>query len=95
MRRETLSVKVGDLYIGSKHDIKTQSMTTASTADTQSSINEASRIFDAGGKLVRFTAPSIKEAKNLQNIKDGLIKNCFVLCFCPLKTLPSFASCIH
>ena len=74
MRRETLSVKVGDLYIGSKHDIKTQSMTTASTADTQSSINEASRIFDAGGKLVRFTAPSIKEAKNLQNIKDGLIK---------------------
>ena len=74
MRRETLSVKVGDLYIGSKHDIKTQSMTTASTADTQSSIDEASRIFDAGGELVRFTAPSIKEAKNLQNIKDGLIK---------------------
>ena len=74
MRRETLSVKVGNLYIGSKHDIKTQSMTTASTANTQSSIDEASRIFDAGGKLVRFTAPSIKEAKNLKNIKDGLIK---------------------
>ena len=74
MRRETLSVKVGNLYIGSKHNIKTQSMTTASTADTQSSIDEASRIFDAGGKLVRFTAPSIKEAKNLENIKDGLIK---------------------
>ena len=74
MRRKTVSVKIGDLFIGSEHDVKTQSMTTASTADTQSSIDEAIRIFNAGGQLVRFTAPSIKEAKNLKNIRNGLIK---------------------
>ena len=74
MRRETVSVKIGDLFIGSKHDVKTQSMTTASTADTKPSIEEAIRIFNAGGQLVRFTAPSIKEAKNLENIRNGLIK---------------------
>ena len=74
MRRKTVSVKIGDLFIGSKHDVKTQSMTTVSTADTEPSIDEAIRIFNAGGQLVRFTAPSIKEAKNLENIRNGLIK---------------------
>ncbi len=74
MRRETVSVKIGDLFIGSKHDVKTQSMTTTSTADTEPSIEEAIRIFNAGGQLVRFTAPSIKEAKNLEHIRNGLIK---------------------
>ena len=74
MRRNTVSVKIGDLFIGSDHAIKTQSMTTASTADTKSSVDEAIRIFDAGGKLVRFTAPSIKEAKNLKNIRNTLIQ---------------------
>ena len=72
MRRKTVSVKIGDLFIGSNHKIKTQSMTTASTADTKSSVDEAIRIFKAGGELVRFTAPSIKEAKNLENIRNGL-----------------------
>ena len=73
MRRKTVSVKIGDLFIGSNHKIKTQSMTTASTADTKSSVDEAIRIFKAGGELVRFTAPSIKEAKNLENIRNELI----------------------
>ena len=73
MRRKTVSVKIGDLFIGSKHDVKTQSMTTVSTADTEPSIDEAIRIFNAGGQLVRFTAPSIKEAKNLKMIRNGLM----------------------
>ena len=49
-------------------------MTTASTADTKSSVDEAIRIFDAGGKLVRFTAPSIKEAKNLVDSAPILLR---------------------
>ena len=40
-------------------------MTTVSTADTEPSIDEAIRIINAGGQLVRITAPRIKEAKNL------------------------------
>ena len=73
MRRKTLSVKIGKVFIGSDHSIKTQSMTTASTMDTDKSVNEAIRIIQAGGKLVRFTAPNINEAKNLLNIKNALV----------------------
>jgi (E)-4-hydroxy-3-methylbut-2-enyl-diphosphate synthase len=73
MRRKTLSVKIGKVLIGSDHCIKTQSMTTASTMDTDKSVDEAIRIIQAGGKLVRFTAPNINEAKNLLNIKNALV----------------------
>ena len=73
MRRKTLSVKIGNVFIGSDHSIKTQSMTTASTMDTNKSVDEAIRIIQAGGKLVRFTAPNINEAKNLLNIKNALV----------------------
>ena len=41
MRRKTVSVKVGIVNIGSNHSIKTQSMTTASTLDTNASVEEA------------------------------------------------------
>ena len=74
MRRKTLSVKIGNISIGSDHSIKTQSMTTASTMDTVKSVEEAIRIIEAGGKLVRFTAPNINEAKNLLNIKKSLLE---------------------
>jgi len=74
MRRKTLSVKIGKVLIGSDHSIKTQSMTTVSTMDTNRSVDEAIRIIKAGGKLVRFTAPNINEAKNLLNIKNALLE---------------------
>ena len=72
MRRKTINVSVGDVIIGSDYPIVTQSMTTASTLNTEASVEEAIRIIDAGGQIVRFTAPNIKEAENLQNIKDSL-----------------------
>ena len=77
MRRKTLSVKIGQVNIGSDHSIKTQSMTTSSTMDTKKSVDEAIRIIKAGGKLVRFTAPNINEAKNLLNIKKKLLNKGF------------------
>jgi|TARA_B110000240_G_scaffold74312_1_gene84597 (E)-4-hydroxy-3-methylbut-2-enyl-diphosphate synthase len=74
MRRKTVTVKVGIVNIGSNHSIKTQSMTTASTLDTNASVEEAIRIIDAGAELVRFTAPNTKEAENLENIKSAIRK---------------------
>ena len=74
MRRKTVTVNVGIVNIGSNHSIKTQSMTTASTLDTSASVEEAIRIIDAGGELVRFTAPNTKEAENLENIKSAIRK---------------------
>jgi (E)-4-hydroxy-3-methylbut-2-enyl-diphosphate synthase len=49
-------------------------MTTVSTLDTDASVDQAIRIINAGGEMVRFTAPNIKEAENLENIKNILRK---------------------
>ena len=73
-RRKTLEVKVGDLVIGGDNPIVVQSMTTVDTMDTEGSVAECIRMIESGCQLVRITAPSIKEAENLKNIKDGLIK---------------------
>jgi (E)-4-hydroxy-3-methylbut-2-enyl-diphosphate synthase len=73
-RRKTLSVKVGDVMIGSDHPIVLQSMTTVDTMDTEGSIAQCIRMIEAGCELIRITAPSIKEAENLRHIKEGLRK---------------------
>ncbi len=71
-RRETIPVQIGDLYMGSDFPIRIQSMTTVDTMETQGSIEQAIRMIDAGCELVRITAPSVKEAQNLENIRKGL-----------------------
>jgi len=68
-RRKTSTVKIGDLYIGSDFPIIPQSMTTTDTMDTQKSVEQIIRMVDAGCQLVRLTAPSLKEAQNLAEIK--------------------------
>lgn len=71
-RRSTIPVQIGDLSLGSDFPIRIQSMTTVDTMDTQGSIEQAIRMIDAGCELVRITAPSVKEAQNLENIRKGL-----------------------
>ena len=71
-RRKTVSVRVGNTAIGGNNPIRLQSMTTASTMDTQGCIEQAIRIIDAGGELVRMTTQGTREAQNMQLIRDGL-----------------------
>ncbi len=49
-------------------------MTTTDTMDTNSTVNQAIRMINTGCELVRVTAPSINDAKNLKNIKNELNK---------------------
>ena len=49
-------------------------MTTTDTMDTHSTISQSIRMIEAGCEIIRITAPSIKEAENLKNIKEGLRK---------------------
>ena len=63
---------MGDVGIGGGNPIRIQSMTTVDTMDTQGSIEQSIRMIEAGCELVRITAPSIKEAQNLLEIKKGL-----------------------
>ncbi len=71
-RRKTLEVKIGDVPMGADHPIRVQSMTTVDTMDTEGSVEEALRMVASGCEYVRITAPSIKEAENLRNIRDEL-----------------------
>ena len=73
-RLETVEVMVGEVGFGGKNPIRLQSMTTTDTMDTDKSVEQAIRMIEAGCELVRYTAPSKKEAENLKNIKAGLEK---------------------
>jgi (E)-4-hydroxy-3-methylbut-2-enyl-diphosphate synthase len=73
-RFPTLSVTVGSLGIGGANPIRLQSMTTVDTMDTEGSVAQAIRMIDAGCELVRLTAPSKKEAENLEQIKAELVR---------------------
>lgn len=69
-RLKTRAVKVGGLIIGDGHPVRIQTMTTTDTMDTEATVAQTIRCIEAGAELVRITAPSKKEAENLQVIKD-------------------------
>jgi (E)-4-hydroxy-3-methylbut-2-enyl-diphosphate synthase len=71
-RRKTSTVNIGDLAMGSDFPIRIQSMTTTDTMDTQKSVEQIKRMVEAGCELVRLTAPSLKEAQNLAEIKKAM-----------------------
>ena len=71
-RRKTREVHIGEVPLGAHHPIRVQSMTTVDTMDTSGSVAQAIRMIEAGCEYVRITAPSIKEAQNLENIKKEL-----------------------
>lgn len=73
-RLNTREVMIGELKLGGANPIRVQSMTTRDTMDTEGSVAEAIRMIDVGCELVRLTAPSKKEAENLKNIKELLVK---------------------
>ena len=68
----TREVSMGDLKMGALNPIRIQSMTTTDTMDTQATVEQSIRMINAGCELVRITAPSINEAKNLELIKNEL-----------------------
>ena len=71
-RRSSIEVAIGDLPLGGNNPIRVQSMTTVDTMDTNAVVAQSIRMIEAGSAYVRITAPSIREAENLQNIKTEL-----------------------
>jgi len=71
-RRKTRVVNIGGLPMGGDNPIRIQSMTTIDTMDTKGSVEQTIRMVEAGCEYVRITAPSIKEAQNLEVIKKEL-----------------------
>ena len=73
-RRKSIEVKIGDIALGGNNPIRLQSMTTVDTMDTKGSVEQVLRMVESGCEYVRITAPSLKEAQNLQEIKNELRK---------------------
>lgn len=71
-RFKTREVKIGDVALGGDNPIRVQSMTTTDTMDTAATVAQSIRMIEAGCEYVRITAPSLKEARNLEKIKQEL-----------------------
>jgi (E)-4-hydroxy-3-methylbut-2-enyl-diphosphate synthase len=71
-RRVTREVKVGNVGVGGDNPIRVQSMITCDTMDTEASIHQTMELADAGCEIVRITAPTVKDARNLEHIVKGL-----------------------
>ncbi len=72
-RRKTREVVVGDparggVILGGDHPVVVQSMITCDTMDTAASVQQSLDLVAVGCQIVRITAPTVKDAANLQNI---------------------------
>src|ERR1043165_3931329 len=76
-RRLTREVVVGDparggVIIGGDHPVVVQSMLTCDTMDTAECVRQTLELVAVGCQIVRITAPTVKDAANLQNIVEEL-----------------------
>src|SRR6188472_4322288 len=71
-RRKTREVKVGNVGIGGNNPIRVQSMITCDTMDTDASIQQTIELANVGCEIVRITAPTVKDSRNLEHIVKGL-----------------------
>ena len=63
---------VGPVGVGGANPIRVQSMITCDTMDTEASIAQTIELAQVGCEIVRVTAPTVKDAVNLQPIVAGL-----------------------
>jgi len=83
-RRLTREIIIGDpkqggVIIGGNHPVVMQSMLTCDTMDTAECVKQTLELVAVGCQLVRITAPTVKDAANLQNIIAELRRRgCFV-----------------
>jgi len=63
---------VGSVGVGGANPIRVQSMITCDTMDTEMSIQQTIELVAVGCEIVRITAPTVKDARNLEHIVKGL-----------------------
>ena len=78
-RRQTREIVIGDpanggVIIGGNHPVVKQSMLTCDTMDTALCVKQTLELVAVGCQIVRITAPTVKDAANLQNIIAELRK---------------------
>lgn len=71
-RRRSRAVRVGSTAIGGENPVRVQSMLTCDTMDTEACVRDSIALADVGCEIVRITAPTVKDARNLELIRDAL-----------------------
>lgn len=73
MRRPTVQIKIGSLWLGSAYPVRVQSMTNTDTADIKATVSQIIQLAQAGSELVRLTINTAEAASRVEAIKDQLI----------------------
>ncbi|MGB0123327.1 MAG: flavodoxin-dependent (E)-4-hydroxy-3-methylbut-2-enyl-diphosphate synthase [Silvibacterium sp.] len=73
-RRKTVTVRVGNVRVGSDASVVVQSMTNTDTADVEGTIQQVAALATAGSELVRVTVNNDAAAKAVPFIVEGLTK---------------------
>ncbi|MEX1045382.1 MAG: (E)-4-hydroxy-3-methylbut-2-enyl-diphosphate synthase [Chthoniobacterales bacterium] len=71
-RRRSRAVRVGRTGLGGDNPVRVQSMLTCDTMDTEACVRDSLALAEVGCEIVRITAPTVKDARNLEAIRDGL-----------------------
>ena len=71
-RRMSREVTIGGVGFGGSNPIRVQSMITSDTMDTAACVQQTLRLVEVGCEMVRITAPTVKDAANLKNIREEL-----------------------
>ncbi|MBE2179654.1 MAG: (E)-4-hydroxy-3-methylbut-2-enyl-diphosphate synthase [Chthoniobacterales bacterium] len=71
-RRRSREVRVGRVGVGGDNPVRIQSMLTCDTMDTAACVRDTAALAEAGCEIVRITAPTVKDARNLEAIRDEL-----------------------
>ncbi len=73
-RRQTRTVKVGNIMLGQGHPIAVQSMTNTDTKDIDATYSQVMRLCEAGADIVRITAPDLESVKTFEALRTRGVK---------------------
>src|ERR671936_3051003 len=71
-RRKSREIQIGTVAVGGNQPIRVQSMTTTRTQDVEGTLAQAVRLVEAGCEIVRITAPTVRDAQAIGEIKRRL-----------------------
>ena len=72
IKRNTIQVKVGNVYVGGGAPIVVQSMTNTDTADKDKTVSQIIDLWQAGSEVVRITVNNEDAAAKVESIKKTL-----------------------
>ncbi|MGL5151197.1 MAG: flavodoxin-dependent (E)-4-hydroxy-3-methylbut-2-enyl-diphosphate synthase [Clostridium sp.] len=67
-RRETIKVKVGNVYVGGDAKVSIQSMTNTDTRDALKTLEQINALYNEGCEIVRCAVPDMEAAEALKEI---------------------------